>query len=213
MENYTLKREAGQTIDEMAGQLIEGQTGRMYPAVEDDPSSRTIFIRGLIDNAVSFIGQSFPEFRQNDDLQIRRGKVDLNNLDEVAAVSHKFLLACARSGNLPSFALLCAALGYSRVYVYEMLRRKKTPVTEFLSVLQSAFAGILESASLARRCGEVTAIFVLKNSGQGYADRVDISTNTESRMDPFETGDPEAIARRYLSGMAGEINYDMKGDQ
>lgn len=212
MENYSLKREAGQTVDQMAEQLIESQTGRMYPAVDDDSSSRTVFIRGLIDNAVDFIGQSFPAFRQNDDIQIRRGKVDLNDLDEVAAVSYRFMMACAKAGNLPSFSLLCAALGYSRVYVYGLLRRKKNEVTELLSVLQTAFAGILESTSLARRCGEVTAIFVLKNSGQGYSDRVDICANTDSKLEPFETGEPEAIARRYLSGMAQPIDYE-KGDQ
>lgn len=204
-ENYSLKRESGQSVSEMEEQLTASHSGKMYSvSADEDVSSRALFIRGLVEDAVDSIGICFPEFGLADDMQIRRGKVDLNDLEEVAAVSRRFMAACAKSGTIPSFSLLAPALGYSRIWLYDFMRRKKTTTVEFLGVLQTAFAGILEQVTLARRCSEAGGIFVLKNSGQGYSDRAELTISND-RGTPFDemNRNPEEIAKRYLAGMAG----------
>jgi hypothetical protein len=47
----------------------------------------------------------------------------------------------------------------------------------------------------------VTAIFLLKNNF-GYKDQTE---TVVVKQDPYESGDPEEIARKYLSGMAPGI--------
>ena len=48
----------------------------------------------------------------------------------------------------------------------------------------------------------VTAIFLLKNNF-GYRDQTE---TVVVKKDPYETGDPEDIARKYLSGMAPALD-------
>lgn len=48
----------------------------------------------------------------------------------------------------------------------------------------------------------VTAIFLLKNNF-GYRDQTE---TVVVKKDPYESGDPEEIARRYLSGMAPALD-------
>lgn len=76
-----------------------------------------------------------------------------------------------------------------------------------LQYLQSLFASIMEQGGLTRALDAANAIFALKNSGQGFSDRVDI-TATAGRAEPFQNGDPEEIARRYLAGMATPIEKE-----
>lgn len=52
------------------------------------------------------------------------------------------------------------------------------------------------------RINPVSGIFLLKNN-HGYRDQ---SEQVVIRRDPYETGDPEEIARRYLAGMPAALD-------
>lgn len=203
MSNHELKRESNQRVSEMSEQLKQTHSGKMYPSA-DDAQSRAEYIGGLVQTSIDALSLSYPLFSDSaEGVSIRRGKVNLDSLEEVTATAYRFLTACVRTGTIPSFTMFCPMLGYSRIHVYEIMRKRKNAVTEFLSVLQTVFAGVLEQVTLARRCSEAGGIFILKNSGQGFVDRADLLVESKSgNVEPFENGDPEEIARKYLAGMA-----------
>ena len=205
-ESNDFRRDANQSVEEMAQQLAEIKPHRRSLfASDDDSESKREYIRGLIAPAIDSVALSFPDFRP-DEVTVRKGKVNLSDLSEVGAAAYRYLKACEMSGTIPSFALLCAAMGYGRTYIYSIMQTRKGPVTDFLSVMQTVFAGLLETATVARRCSEAGGIFILKNSGQGYADRADLTVRNSDRASPFdEQRDPEEIAKKYLSGIAGAV--------
>jgi len=79
-----------------------------------------------------------------------------------------------------------------------------------LEFCQGLFASIMEQGGLSRALDAASSIFALKNSGQGFSDRIDISA-VPGRVEPFENGDPEEIARRYLAGVATSVEAEMEG--
>ncbi len=197
-----MRREAGRTADDMSEELIRTRSRKMYPASNESNVSREDYFQSLIHDSIETVQASFPEFCREEGITVRAGKVNLSDFDAVAKAAFRFVSACEKASRPPTFSLLCASLGLSRQRVYEVMRTRRDRTTEFLSVLQTVFAGLMETALLDRRVSEAGAIFGLKNSGQGYADRTELFVDNGLRADVYESGDPEEIARRYLSGMA-----------
>lgn len=197
-----MRREAGRTVEDMAEELARTRSKKMYPASSESGINREDYFRSLIHDSIETVQASYPEFCREEGITVRAGIVNLGDYDSVAKASFRFVSACEKAARPPTFALLCASLGLSRQRVYEIMRKRHDRTTEFLSVLQTVFAGLMETALLDRRVSEAGAIFGLKNSGQGYADRTELFVDNGSRADVYESGDPEEIARRYLSGMA-----------
>ena len=105
----------------------------------------------------------------------KRGKVDLNNAEEVQATVMSYLQACKETSQVPTLAGLASALGVSRSRVYKYL--SDHPGTESAAIIdrfRSSCASILATGALSRVLDNSTAIFLLKNSGQGFSDKSEL---------------------------------------
>ena len=196
-----VKRDARQSVEELSEQLSAAREGNRLYNADGDANNRREVISAEVAQAIDMLSLSFPSFAAGDDVTVRAGRVNLDNLEEVAGVARRYLRACERSGSVPLFSALCCALGYSRKHVYGIMRSRSNKVTDFLSVMQTLFASVLQQVGLSRRCSEAVSIFLLKNSGQGYSDKQELVIDGNRSVDRFSSGDPEEIARKYLAGM------------
>lgn len=166
-ERAPLKREANQGIEAMTEQLKRHKEGRssksrFYPEVSNELKAKAL------DTAIT----------QQQELLARahvRGRVNLNDLDEVKTATHEYLESCKQAGVIPSFLGLAPALGHSRQMVYRYINTHTTESAEFLDTLRSSFAAIVQQMGMSRTCSEAVSIFVLKNSGQGMADKCELT--------------------------------------
>ena len=103
-----------------------------------------------------------------------RGKINLNSIDDVEAVTMIFLESCRRRGNLPTFEGLAVALGYSRQNLYYIIKTRNDEVATFLDNCRTLFADIVQTASSKRIIDNATSIFILKSmTGLGFTDKND----------------------------------------
>ena len=109
---------------------------------------------------------------------------------------------CIANGVRPSVASLALAYGYERTH---LLRIKdglvKSVPEESCNTLKRAWdmlTALMEEYMLTGKINPIPGIFLLKNN-HGYKEQ---SETVVIKKDPYETGNPEEIARRYLSGMA-----------
>lgn len=102
-----------------------------------------------------------------------RGRVDLDNPEELKTQSEIFLQACQEAGVIPSFEKFCASLGYSRQTVYAYLRdNPQTQSASIIEYVRTVFTDLLQDQALQRNFAETLSIFLLKNArGQGYTDK------------------------------------------
>lgn len=185
-ERAPLKREANQGIEAMTEQLKRHKEGRssksrLYPEISNELKQRAL------DTAIA----------QQQELLARahdRGRVDLNDLDEVKAATHEYLESCKQAGVIPSFLGLAPALGHSRQMVYRYINTHTTESAEFLDTLRSSFAAVVLQMGMSRVCSEATSIFILKNCGQGMADKVDISAQALPPDERKEMTEDEIVA-------------------
>lgn len=194
-----LIRGGNQTVEQMQMQLSALPRNRMYPKEEDGTKSKET-LSELCRAGLEAMESCFPESTGEQ----RINRADLSDPKQIRDVCVRYLSACERLGLAPTFAGLCNYLGYSRKQVYLVMRSKQNKGVEMLSYCQSVFASIIEQGGLSRALEAANAIFALKNSLQGYSDRIDILATSE-KVDPYESGDPEEIARRYLAGMAEPV--------
>lgn len=104
-----------------------------------------------------------------------RGRVDLNNFDEVKTCAANYMQACAVAGSFPTFENLALSLGYGRSRLYKYLNAHPDSETaQFINLLQNSFASILQSQALAKNADVIMSIFLLKNSNLGYSDKSEI---------------------------------------
>lgn len=104
----------------------------------------------------------------------KRGKVDLNNLDDVEAVTMVYLDSCRTRGYPPNFEGLASALGYSRQNLYHIILTRHDEVSVYLDNFRTLCADIIQTASSKRLLDNATSIFILKSmSGLGFTDKND----------------------------------------
>ena len=124
-------------------------------------------------------------------------------MDEVEATATAYMTSCKRAGVYPTMLGFAAACGYSRKAIYEYIARHSGKSADYLDGLRSSWAAIVAQMGLARQCSESVSIFLLKNCGQGMADRaeIDIAPKTENPLG--EQKDPEELRRKYLEDVYG----------
>lgn len=176
-----MERKAGQTIKEMSDQLIEAykDSKLLSPVANKEISEQMRQAR--ITASIEQKRVMLTQLRE-------RGRADLGNIDEVELTVNNYLSACEEAGVIPNFLGLCAALGYTRRGIQYAIEGKKTrvmsrQVSEYLEATRTAMAAVLAEASLNRAVSEPTAIFLLKNTGQGLTDRQEVILQT---TDPFD---------------------------
>lgn len=130
----------------------------------------------------------------------QNGRVNLDSVDEVRSAADEYMKACAQAQVIPTMLSFSACMGHSRQGVYRYISTHKNATTDFLDALRSAWAGVLADLSLKRSLDCSTAIFLLKNSGQGLQDRVEISA-TPVTPDPLGEIDEEALRERIIASV------------
>ena len=137
---------------------------------------------------------------------MKQPRVNMQNPDDVIDRCAWYLEKCAEWDDRPTVAGFALAMGYSRDQLLTIKNGLvKSVPAESVDTLKRAWDLInqtMEQYMVDGHLNPVTAIFLLKNNF-GYKDQ------TESvivRKDPYETGDPEEIARRRLAGMAPALD-------
>lgn len=198
MPNNPIKKAAGQTVEEMTSQLAGSREGnRLYTPKqgtykEISDALKAEALDSIIDQQLELLATAK-----------RRGRVNLNNVDEVEATATAYMTSCKQAGVYPTMLGFAAACGYSRKSIYEFISKNRGKSVDYLDGLRSSWAAIIAQMGLARQCSESVSIFLLKNSGQGMADKaeIDIAPKTENPLG--EQKDPEELRRKYLEDVYG----------
>lgn len=199
MARYPMKRQAGQTVDEMAAQMVESSAGnrlnKMYPE-----ASAEVKRQALSD----VVNQQRELMKLSKD---RGRRIDLNDLDEVEKCVDDYLQSCVKANCFPTMMGFAAASGYSRKSIYQYIQNHKTESARYLDNLRSSWAAILAQMGLARHASEAVSIFLLKNSGQDLTDRCELTAIPATREEENEMT-REELEHWFL---ADEEHKDGKG--
>lgn len=198
MSTSPIRKAAGQSVEEMTAQLAGSKEGnRLYTPKagtykEVSDALKAEALDAAIDHQLELLAAAK-----------RRGRVNLNDVDEVEATATAYMTSCKRAGVYPTMLGFAAACGYSRKAIYEYIARHSGKSADYLDGLRSSWAAIVAQMGLARQCSESVSIFLLKNCGQGMADRaeIDIAPKTENPLG--EQKDPEELRRKYLEDVYG----------
>ena len=189
MSHEPMRRDATQSVEEMASQLAESSGGNRLNRA---PTYGEISAEMKRQSLNALITQQQGILRNTR----AKGRIDLNDLEAVQRRVDEYLESCKIAGVVPSMTALAPALGYSRIHIYEYIRSARTESARFLDSLRSSWAAIIEQLSFTRQCSEPVGIFLLKNAGQGMADRIDVTASPVS--EPIEEEfSAEDIVRRY----------------
>ena len=188
-ENAPVKREAHQSIEDMAAQMTAKKAkrspkSRLYNEVSSELKAQAL------DASI----------RQQQDLLKRantNNRVDLSNFEEVRKSCEDYIESCRIAGVIPSVTGLAPSMGYSRQALTAYIAHNTTPTAQYLDAVRSAMAAITEQAGLTRAASEAVSIFVLKNSA-GMVDKLDITATPGIPEEERELTADE-IAARYLN--------------
>ena len=200
MAKSPIERRAGQTVEEMACQMEASKAGnKMYKKTYGEVASelKSEALSAALEQQMYLMG-----------VAADRGRVNLDDLEELKAATEIYLKSCQISGTFPTFLAYSASLGYSRQAVYGYIARHTTKTAEFLDNLRSSFAAIVAEMGLKRACSEALAIFLLKNSGQGLTEKTEIDLAAHQESPLGEKADPEALRRKYLEDAYGLYSDD-----
>lgn len=193
-----MKKQAGQTIDEMAAQLEEtsarNRVNRMYPDVAADVKRKAL---------ADVVNQQ----RELLHMTKERGRrIDLDDINEVEKCVNAYLESCIKANCFPTMMGFAAAAGWSRMSIYRYINQKSTESAHYLDNLRSSWAAIMAQMALTRQASEAVSIFLLKNSGQDLTDRCEL-TAIPVQADPQQFNVDEVL-RRYSIEAADEEPTD-----
>ena len=132
-----------------------------------------------------------------------RKKINLSDSAEVDRNLDEYLDTCETDNYLPSVAGFCAYAQISRDWFYAYLQdHEGTPSADRLRWFQSLCAAVRISANEAGALSDASLIFLLKNSGQGFMDRVEITPSAPAN--PLHDLDAETARRRLIESIPEE---------
>lgn len=130
-------------------------------------------------------------------------KIDLHDTDQLIKVTDEYLSRCIRIGVLPTLQGVAAACGVSRRMIYKYLdEHEGTQSADYLERLRSAFTQMRIEAVDRNAAKEVMSIFLLKNSSQGFRDKIDFEPVQPNN--PMADLDAAAARQRLIDA----IPYD-----
>ena len=187
-ENAPVRREAHQSVEDMAAQMTakkekRSPKSRLYNEVSSELKAQALDV----------------SIRQQQALLKRanaNNRVDLNDMDDVRKSCEDYIESCRIAGLIPSVTGLAPSMGYSRQALTAYISHNNTPTAQYLDTVRSAMAAITEQAGLTRAASEAVSIFVLKNSA-GMADKLDVNATTSNEPEKFERMTDEEIAAWY----------------
>lgn len=205
-EKYPIRREAGQSVDDMAQQMRHSSAGNKLNRSPTYGEVAAALKAETLANVITQTQTSLAKLGKDG----RVNRVDLNDLGAVQEAANGYLQACKAAAIIPSISGLSAALGYSRQWLCEVAK-KATEVGYFLSTLFAAFSSCLEQMALMRQCSEATSIFLMKNGSVGMTDRLDVTAQAVTDPTPEKEWSAKEIALRYGFEWDDETN-DIKPD-
>lgn len=135
-----------------------------------------------------------------------RGRIDLQNIDDVEAATMLYFESCRKKGNPPNFEGLAAWLGYSRQNLYYIIKSRNDDVSEFLDNCRTLFADIIQTASSKRLLDNATSIFILKSmTGLGFTDKNDELPEMSEDPVTFSKNDG-SYKDKYRKVISGEFD-------
>ena len=129
------------------------------------------------------------------------GKCNMTDPDAVVDRYNWYMERCVDFDDKPSVAGMALAFGYDRKHLLRIKDGEvKSVPSEVCDTLKRAWAAleyVLNKYMMDGHINPVPGIFLAKNNF-GYKDQVE---SVIIKRDPYESGDPEEIARKYLAGM------------
>ena len=140
MSRSPMKTQAGQSVEEMAAQLMESKgrskMSRLYPDAAKEVKQESL---------AAVVNQQ----RELLHMTKQRGRrIDLDNIDEVEECVNTYLDSCLRASVFPSMMGFAAASGWSRKSVYQYINKHSTPSARYLDNLRSSWAAIASRISV-----------------------------------------------------------------
>lgn len=153
-----MRRIAGQTPEEMAEALAErGPSERLIRSSSTGNEERDARIEAIVAHELILL----------DDLR-RRGRVRLENTEEVYLTAKNYLLACGQAHVTPNNLGFAAACGWPRQRLDEWVRRNPDHESaQLINALKTSWAATLAQMALERSYDNATTIFLLRNAGLG----------------------------------------------
>ena len=128
----------------------------------------------------------------------RQGRVDLYDAEAVRQKGLEYMRCCSTTATYPSLLGFAAALGYSRQRIYLFIQNNpESETAKVIDSFRSSWSAILMQQGLSRQSDAAVSIFMLKNSAQGLADRVEISASTAQNPLDVANADADTIAQKY----------------
>lgn len=125
----------------------------------------------------------------------KRGKVNLHDAEQVESVVIVYLDNCRKLQLVPTFEGLAFSLGYSRRYLYKIIKEGRYETADLFDRLRTLFADITQTASSKKLVDNATAIFILKSmTGMGFSDHGEAPDEVEAEKDDILSYD-ELIAK------------------
>ena len=133
-------------------------------------------------------------------------KFDLTSADSIGERFLWYLDVCEEYDDRPTVEGFALASGYSRSHLFRALHGEYKSVPEesvnTLKRVWDMLNQMMAQYMVDGHLNPVTAIFLLKNNF-GYKDQTE---TVVMKKDPYESGSPEEIAQRYLSGVAPALD-------
>ena len=133
-------------------------------------------------------------------------RFDATSVESVSERFMWYLDVCEMYDDRPTVEGFALASGYDRSSLWRMLNGevKSVPddVRNALKRVWDMLNQMMTQFMVDGKLNPATAIFLLKNNF-GYKDVVE---TVQVKKDPYESGNPEEIARKYLSGMAPALD-------
>lgn len=195
MPRQPIKKGAGQTVEEMAMQMMGTQAGnRLYENSSNRRGNyKEISDQLKIEALTAAVDQQMELLKKVRE----RGRINLDSLDEVSATADTYMESCRQAGIFPTMTGFSAACGFSRKHLYYYLDHNDNETSRYIDTLRTSWASILEQMALSRQASEAVSIFLLKNSGTGMADKTELDV-TARPDDPLgATTTAAELARKY----------------
>ena len=161
MSTSPIRKAAGQSVEEMTAQLAGSKEGnRLYTPKagtykEVSDALKAEALDAAIDHQLELLA-----------VAKRRGRVNLNDVDEVEATATAYMTSCKRAGVYPTMLGFAAACGYSRKAIYEYIARHSGKSADYLDGLRSSWAAIVAQMGLARQWRPTWTLFGNRTSGR-----------------------------------------------
>lgn len=133
-------------------------------------------------------------------------RVDTRSVEAVSERFLQYLDVCEVYDDKPTVEGFALATGYTREQIRKIKDGEVKSVPEDVVItlkrVWDMFNYTTVQFGVEGKLNPATFIFLLKNNF-GYKDVVE---TVQVKKDPYETGNPEEIARKYLSGMAPALD-------